>query len=60
MEVYRRAKEKEDGLPWRRRRASWLQGKEMGDTIREITRLLEILLDYQRDGLIAPDSTTVT
>ena len=54
MEVYRRAKEKEDGLPWRRRRASWLQGKEMGDTIREITRLLEILPDYQRDGLIAP------
>ena len=41
-------------------RASWLQGKEMGDTIREITRLLEILPDYQRDGLIAPDSTAIT
>ena len=41
MEVYRRAKEKEDGLPWRRRRASWLQGKEMGT-------LLERLLDSWR------------
>ena len=41
MEVYRRAKEKEDGLPWRRRKAGWLQGKKIWDTIRENIRLLE-------------------